>query len=659
MRAAIWVVTCCLLATGLAAAQGVPSLAGELTLASDPMEGDCCLMGELAVKPGDHIQFMLYQQEDGSGYLLDVTAPDARFYRLSPTGSRTIGPPGKLPMKSPGEASRYTVSRKNRRFRFLYEGQVVCSGWDGTYSKGAAGYWAPDGQVAEDPLVQQMGPAVASDDFVREEDAHHMWTPESGSWKIESLRDDEQADEMEADKSANAFSYLARTIDTPAVATAEEDSWFWTDYRLSVSARTLEDGAMGLVLLAQDSQNYLAFRWSSAWNKGPAGACAQILEVIDGQPKVLAEKPGGCLPDQWYGLRAQVCDGHIACFVDGLPVLAAYSTAFGQGHPGLYAEGNAGTYFDDVRLVDYELLREDFSSISRWEPASGDWSVTDTGEARCPGEGVLTGGRPEWTDYRVDATVSARGTPVGLHLGRDADGSGVLYRVGEGKAQLLRLTAEGEELVSERDVAVPNGKPLELSATLLAGGFFAGYLNGEPVLQELCPGVSAGAIALDVGPGKGARFDSLNVTFIEKRQKAQITREFTQTSEHPEMAEWAGRKAPWVEPAEIKPGATWWTKGDYFGDTSLSFKVRFVGLRDGTVTVSMNSDPEQPTEGLHLVISATKGSKVLSAKLMDGAEELSQADVELTKNSCRVNLARRGSRVLITVDDQPLIAQEI
>ena len=84
-----------------------------------------------------------------------------------------------------------------------------------------------------------------------------------------------------------------------------------------------------------------------------------------------------------------------------------------------------------------------------------------------------------------------------------------------------------------------------------------------------------------------------------------------------------------------------------------------MGLRDGTVTVSMNSDPEQPTEGLHLVISATKGSKVLSAKLMDGAEELSQADVELTKNSCRVNLARRGSRVLITVDDQPLIAQEI
>ena len=48
-----------------------------------------------------------------------------------------------------------------------------------------------------------------------------MWTAVTGSWKTESLRDDDQADEMEADKSANAFSYRGVSADVPAIATVQ------------------------------------------------------------------------------------------------------------------------------------------------------------------------------------------------------------------------------------------------------------------------------------------------------------------------------------------------------------------------------------------------------------------------------------------------------
>ncbi len=640
-----------------ASAQSAPALMGTPTLLDDALEGDFALAGDLALSPGDHVQLVLNSQDDASCYLLDITAPQACFHRLAGAVTRPLGASGALPAAPDGAAHPFAVLRKNFRLTFLWSGQVVCRGWDGTLANGKAGYVAPEGKVV-DPFVQPLAPIQATDSFMREQDAQHMWTPLTGAWEIQSLRDDDQADEMEADKSANAFSYQCAGQEGTSIAVAEKDLWFWADYRLEASVRSLGSGAIGLLLLAQDESNYLAFRWASAWDQGPRGNRAELLEVVGGEAKVLAQKPGGFAPDQWYKLSAAICDGHVECAIDGALLLEADAGRFGAGNPGLYAEGADRAFFDDVLIEDYETFREDFSTLTRWETAAGEWSLSGAGEARCTGDGLLTSGRPAWANYEVEATVAPGKGRAGLELARQADGHAALFRLDGGKAQLLATGPEGETLIAERSLKTNGGKPLRLAASV-EQGFVKTYVDGEAAVEGLVPNCLTGGIGLQAQGAKEARFSNVRVAFLKPKQPAQVTREFAKVSDHPEMAEWAGNRAPWVQPAEMAPGATWWTKGDYFGDATLSFKVRFVGLRDGTVKVSLNGEPEKPDQGVHLVLTATKGSKILRAQVLDGTREIGQGEVELSGSSCSVRFARQGAHILVSVDDKPLIAQQL
>jgi len=650
---------CLALAAGACAAlaQPAPRLAGTPALLEDPLEGDFALAGDLALTTGDHVQFVLHYQDDGSCCLLDIAGDAACFYRLTPDGPRPIGVAGKLPTPLDGGMRRFAVLRKNRRLAFVVGGQVACRGWDSGPAGGKAGYVAGEGKVV-DPWVQPVEAIGATDNFMREQDAQHMWTPLTGQWEIQSLRDDDQAEEMEADKSANAFSYQCVAQDGPAVSVAEQALWFYSDYRVEASARSLGDGAVGLVLLAQDEANYLAFRWASAWDTGPRGDRAELLEVVGGQPRVLAEKPGGFIPDQWYRLSAAVCDGRLECAIDDAPVLEASGVRFGAGNAGLYAEGVDRAFFDDVAIGDFEVFREDFTDMARWEPATGEWSLTNGGEARCAGGGMLASGRPEWANYRAEVTVVPGKAKVGLAVARQADGRAALFRLDGGKAQLLAVGPEGETAIAERNVQVRGAKALRVAASV-EQGFVRTYVDGEPAVEGFLDGCLTGGIGLYADGGKDARFDDVRVAFLKPTQPAQVTREFAKVSDHPEMAEWAGSRAPWVQPAEMKPGATWWTKGDYFGDATVAFKVRFVGLRDGTVQVTLNGEPERPEGSVRLVLTATKESKVLKAQVLQGATEIGRGEVELASSSCSVRFARQGAHILVSVDDRSLIESRL
>ena len=644
-------------AGAVAGAQAAPSLVGPLTFLEDPVEGDVALGGDLSLSPGDKVQLVLNYQDESSYYLLDIAAPAACFYRVAAGAAKLLGAAGEMQPAPAGTATPFAILRKDHRLIFVYGGQVACRGWDGAFTNGKAGYAAPEGKVV-DPFLQPMAKIQATDNFMREQDAQHMWTPLTGTWEIESLRDDDQAEAMEADKSANAFNYQAVAKDVPALSVAEKDLWFWTNYHVEASARSVGYGAMGLVLLAQDEANYLAFRWASAWDTGERGNRAELVEVVGGQPTVLAEKPGGFIPDQWYKLSAAVCDGHVECAIDDTPLFEAYSGRFGAGNAGLYAEGQERAYFDDVTIEDFESFREDFAGLDRWEPASGEWSLTNAGEAKCAGSGLLTSGRAEWANYRVEATVTPGKAKVGLELARQADGRAALLRLESGKAQLLLVGPDGETLVAERDLKVNGGKPVRLAASV-EQGFVKTYVDGQPAVEGLIDECPSGAIGLYADGGKEARFDDVRVAFLKPKKPAQVVREFSKVSEHAEMAEWASSRAPWVQPAEMVPGATWWTKGDYFGDATVSFKVRFVGLRDGSVKVTLNGDPGQADQGVRLVLTATKGQKVLKAQVLDGQTEIGQGEVELQSSSCSVRFARQGAHILVSVDDKPLIEKQL
>ena len=648
-----------LLALGAADSQPAVPAAGDITLLADPIDGECLLAGDLTLHPGDRTQFVINHQDDGSCYLLDLQPSAAGFYLVSSGKTTAIGAPGEL--KRAGAAAKFALIRRSYRLAFVYDGAVVCRGWDGLLNNGKAGYVAGGAGVG-DARLQPIGPIEAADDFVRQDDTRHMWTELSGTWDIKALRDDEQADAMEADKSANAFVYHV-VSNGPAVSLAEKDTWFWDNYHIGCSARSLGRGATGLILLGQDDKNYVLFRWASAWANDAQGNRAQLIEMVNGQPRVLAEKPGGFIPDRWYHLDAGVCDGDIVCSIDGLPLLRGHSDRFGLGNPGVYSEGREGGYFDDVVIEDYESFKESFANLARWRAAEGDWSAGAQG-TKCASSGVLASGRAQWRSYLCACDVTADRGAVGLEVARQTDGRAILFRAGlpgspyAGKVQFVRLKPQGEEVLAETTAGLAPGKPHRLAASVDAG-YLRGTLDGAAVLDVLDMDSQAGAIALYANQSPGAQFANLEVSFLKPKQAAHVTREFTKTSEHPEMGEWASTHAPWIPPPSLEPGATWWTKGDYFGDATVTFTLRFIGLRDGSVRVTLNGVPGDSKAGIHLLLSATKDSRTLKAQVLSGTRAIGESQLELADSSCRVEFSRKGKSVVLLINDKPVVAREL
>ncbi len=434
------------LAAGLAGSQPSVPAAGDLTFLDDPIDGDCLIAGELTLPPGGKLQLVINYQDDGSCYLLDVEQPWACFYKAAAGQMSPVGPKGELKALSPGAPAKFAVARRNCRLAFIYNGLVVCRGWDDSLSNGKAGY-AVTAAVIGDPLLQPAGPIRSSDDFVRQEDTRHMWTELTGSWDIQKLRDDDQADEMEADKSANAFVYHV-VSNGPALSLAEKETWFWDNYHLGGSARSMGKGALGLVVLGQDEKNYLLFRWASSWAKDAQGDRAQLVEMVDGRPNVLAEKPGGFIPERWYQLDLGLCDGDIVCSIDGSPVLRGHSDRFGLGNPGVYSEGPEGSYFDDIVIEDYESFQDDFASLTRWRAAQGDWSSTGRA-ARCAASGLagVPVVSPTMKDERL-VRIAALGCEY-LYATLRAGTTGSFTRIDPGSLSFLRKigsVAEGREV---------------------------------------------------------------------------------------------------------------------------------------------------------------------------------------------------------------------
>lgn len=642
---------------GVSLGDPATSIVGPITFLDEAAEGDFALAGDVKLNPEDRLQLVVNYQEDGSCCLLDIDHLQACFFRISTNGATPIGSVRPMKLRKDDSVQRFALLRKNCRLVFLYGGQVVCRGWDSVLANGKAGYVAPEGVVFE-PYLQPMEAIQITDNFMREQDAQHMWTPVSGTWEVQSLRDDDLAESMEADKSANAFSFQAVANDGPAIALAEKEMWFRMNYRVEVSCRSLGDGAIGLILAAWDEANYVLFRWASAWNTGEGGDRVQLIEVVGGEPTVLAEKPGGFIPDQWYKLSAAMCDGLVTCFIDDVPVLEAYTDRLACGSAGLYAEGDERAFFDDVVIEDYESFREQFADLTRWTPVSGQWSLTDKGEVRCANGGLLISGRPEWKNYLMRATVTPGRGKVGLEVARQADGQAARLRVAGTKAQLLFVGPQGETLIAERDLQVTAGKPLSLAASV-EDGFIRTYVGDELAVEGVLPECEGGGIGLYAEGGKDIRFGNVQVNFLKPKRRAEVAREFQKVSEHPEMAEWASSRAAWVQPAEMKPGAVWWTKGDYFGDAVVIFKVRFIGLRDGSVKVTLGGDPEQPDEGVHLILTATKGSKLLKARLLNGATDLGQDEIEVQGSSCNIRFARQGAHIVVSVDDRLLMHEVV
>ncbi|MFP4248618.1 MAG: family 16 glycoside hydrolase [Armatimonadota bacterium] len=640
-----------------AAVARTPAFAQDApTMLEDTAEAPYALAANLHVTDPDglDLQIFLERQDADNGYVITCTPRETFVERIVDGEATRIGhgrPAGELTADSDLEL---TVRRDNWRIVFVLGREVLAQAWDSTLAGGGVGYAVTGGEVA-DALVQPLGRVYMTDDFMRIGEEASQWEPATGTWETQELRVDEQSERMEADKSANAFSYWGKAGEEgPALATT--GYWFWNNYLVSAAVRASETDPVGLVAYYQDPENYILARWTSALSEAADADLLQLIGVRNGDRSVLAETRGGHLPGQWYQLELRVCDGVVQCLVDDEPRLVAHFDAFGQGQPALYCEGEGGTFFDSVAIEDWEVLSENFERTppGKWAARTGDWTA-EGGAMVAAGEGarLVVTGRPDWQDYWVAASVEMGGA-AGIAVCADessmyelrlgTQGSDVEY---EGQAQLVRVVEGATEVLSSAPARIAPGSTHRLKV-VVDDGLLTGYLDGKRVLDAYDADATAGRIGL-VADGRGTvRFDDVYLTMIPPKRIARVTKEFAEDDAHPEMAEWASTRAPWLTPDE--DDEVWWTKGDYFGDKTIAFEIPGVEAAEGSVRLSLEAAPDEEGSGATLVIATVEDASNVTATLTVGGEEIGEETVEVQSDPCPVRFERKGTWVVASID---------
>jgi len=626
-----------------------------LQFLEDEGEGDFDLTGTVTVTDAAKLSAQValnYQAPSQQHYLLTIQQGRAGLTRVSGGKAAAVGPQVALPLKN-GATVPFTLQRRDWRLALVWDGAVVLQAYDATLHDGKVGTLISGGAFA-DLRVQPVGEMIAQDDFVREEGAQSIWQPILGNWEARTLRDDPQAGREESDKSANAFSYFGSG--SPRALTVA-GNWFWDRYSIQAAVKPLGKGAVGVLLHYQDDKNYLVARWGSLADDGAGGNRLQLMALRNGQEQVLAERAGGYEPGQWTKLRAQVCDGVVQCVVDDQLLLEAETELFGQGQMGLYVEGKAGAFFDDVVCDQWDLFRETFG-----KPVPGKWRgqgwVQKNGVMSYTGAGrslSVTGAN--WQRYTVAADVTTGATSgAGIVACHTATGTYCVLRVAPagaktpypGKAQLVQFLPSGGTVLAEQPL--PDKATKHTLRISIEEGLLTGTVDNDLRLQALVPGVTGGPIGLYAdGP---ATFDNVRLSVLPPRQGSHVTEEFTESDKHPEMAQWASTKAPWVLPPEGKD--EWWSKGDYFGALSVTFTIPAVGSKTGTARAVLGAETDAKT-GVALTLTATEKSKQLALALTAGDQELKQAVVDV-EGDANILFSRESKLFVVRVNGQPVLS---
>lgn len=639
------------LACGLCAAI---AWGADLQFLEDPGEGDFDLKGTVTVKSAKDLDLGLafnYQEDTKKHYLVTIAKGIAKVGVVSGDKVRPIGTTAKVTLKD-GGVHPFTLQRRQWRIALVWDGAVLLRAYDPYLVDGTVGTRISGGTIGE-PEVQPVGEILVKDDFVREEGAQSIWQPVVGTWEAKTLRDDPLAGREEVDKSANAFSYFGSGDRAISVG----GHWFWDRYTAASAIKPMGSGAVGLVAYYQNDKNYLLMRWKRGAEE--QDSALQLVAVRDGKEQVLAEKPGAYQPEQWYKLRLQVCEGVIQGLVDDELRLQAETPLFGQGQMGLYVEGKAGAFFDDVSTVEWELCRETFADKvpGKWSTVSG-WVQQNGVMSYSGGERSLCSAGGQWERYTCAVDTASGGGGVGLVFGLQSAQDYCLLRWApagskaayHGKVQLARMSETGLAVLAEKPL--PGNSAKRMLRVSIADGLLTGTVDDSLRLQALAPGLTGGAIAL-YAEGKG-QFDNVRLSLVPVRASAHVTKEFTEDAEHPEMGSWASTKAPWVAPAEGKD--EWWSKGDYFGETVVTFTVPAVGSKSGSARATIGGEPGQKS-GLTLTVTAVEKSKKLVLALTAAEQPVKSAEIEV-EGDAAISFGRESGLVVVRVNDEPVLTAE-
>jgi len=654
---------------------------GKLEMLPDMADGDWVFFGKLTPDDPEALKLTvaLLYSENGDHYQLRLSAKEAQFFLVR--GGKALplgraGNPGAL--LQAGQLTEVSIRRDSWTLSLLLSGRLVCTAQDAILSVGGLGYALTGGKLAG-PMLQFIGDMGFSDDFMRSNEERSLWKPITGSWREESLRIDPQASTMQETKSANAFSYLGKLAQGRALTAV--GYWFWSDYHVSASVRPLGKSVCGLLAYYQDPDNYLALRWTPRASSAPDGNRLQLIQRVAGEERILAETPGGFRAEQWYRLGISLSDGWVRAYLDDEERLSARNDVFRQGKCGLLEEGKDGVSFDDVTLSPWGYFADDFSGTQRWDVSSGKWDRANS-RYTAAAAGLLVGPPVLWSHYAVTADTHTAKGAAGVVLGYVDAKNYWLVRYaltgGGAKVELVQVQDGAAKVLASAPVERSSGLAQQVGAEV-NNNLLTAHLGGSRLFRTVLPATPAGRLGLYSSSG-GNWFSFAESQRIGPPPAAHITKEFLDDKTHWEMAQWATRRSPWLIPPALqveKDGNLilrdfstpaefgnniWWSKADYYGDKTVSFKIPSFGIMTGTAKVVLDTHPDEngtPTGGYALALGTKAGSKTLALALTAGDRPLGETTVDLDKDGCKVDYSRYGQYLQVRVNDKLVLQAEV
>ena len=123
----------------------------------------------------------------------------------------------------------------------------------------------------------------------------------------------------------------------------------WTNYQVSLTMKSLDNDAMGMMFRYQDPNNYYRFTWLNQDHSQGIGR-RQLVKFQDGQFEVLAHDDVPYAVGQEYQVRITANGGSLRVYIDGQLALSGGDSSLQSGSVALYCWGNEGTYFDNIYL---------------------------------------------------------------------------------------------------------------------------------------------------------------------------------------------------------------------------------------------------------------------------------------------------------------------
>jgi hypothetical protein len=145
------------------------------------------------------------------------------------------------------------------------------------------------------------------------------------------------------------------------------DGLSWTDYKTTLTIKSADDDAIGLMFRYQDQDNYYRFSWDKQ------RAYRRLVKCVNGQFTLLAEDSVTYVTNQTYDLEVIANDDSLKVSIDSSEIFSVTDSSFSSGSIALYCWGNVGAYFDDISVTPISSL------VSHWKFDEGtETTVSDS-----------------------------------------------------------------------------------------------------------------------------------------------------------------------------------------------------------------------------------------------------------------------------------------